>query len=194
MFTSSELVALAPAELADLIEMADGATPEECARTLGLDLTDPRQREAVSAAVRSRGWVPEPEGPVIGAGQDHIRENLMPDETPGHGPTGDGESDLRELTDTLSADLSGDDPALGSVEDLTAALAESAASGRPFLAGTFAAYATPDGGVVLVTTDPQDNVRRDLFAPKIVRLVLGLMGGKSPKGMGFLARMVRRGE
>src|SRR5262245_3522815 len=193
MFKTDELCELAPLDLAELIEAADGTTPEECARTLGMDLSDPRQREAVSAAVKARGWDTEPEGQVIGAGQDHIRLNLMSDEPAGHGPTGDGEADLRELTDALSADLSGDEPALGPAEDLAAALAESVASGRPFLAGTFAAYGTPDGGAVLVTEDPQGETRRDVFPPRIVRLVLGLMTGKAPKGLGMLSRMMRRG-
>lgn len=193
MFTSSELIALAPGDLAELIEMAEGSTPEECAASLGLDLSDARQRDAVSAAVKARGWVIEPEGPVIGGSQDHIRENLMSDESAGHGPTGDGERDLAELTDALRGDLSGDEPALGSPDELAAALAESQATGRPFIAGTFAAYAMPDGGVVLVTEDPTGNIRRDVFPAKMVRLVLGLMAGKAPKGFGFLGRMMTRG-
>lgn len=193
MFQVDELCELMPAELADLIDAADGDTIEAQCMALGMDLSDPRQREAVSAALAYRQWQPEPEGAVIGADQDHIRENLMPDESAGHGPTGDGETDLRELTEALSADLSGEQPALGSADDLRAALDESIASQQPFLAGTFAAYGTPDGGVVLVTTDPQDNIRRDVFPPKIVKLVLGLMAGKAPRGLGFLGRMVNRG-
>lgn len=213
MFQSDELLALSPEDLAGLLyESAPGAPIERRAEVLGLDLSDHEQRAAVERACLATG-VPSvawdtapyrdvetpngrvvPEGRVIGAGQDHIRENLMPDETPGHGPTDGGETDLRELTDALSADLSGDEPALGTPDELSAALDESRATGRPFLAGTFAAYATPDGGVMLVTEDPQGNVRRDAFPPRIVRLVLGLMAGKAPKGMGFLARMVNRGQ
>jgi hypothetical protein len=214
MFKTDELLALEADDLGELLLSADGDGIEQRAAALGLDVTEPRQRQAVeramhyydgqldpnpfsqAAALEDAEWTaPEPEGPVIGGAQDHIRENLMPDETAGQGPTGGGDADLEALTDVLTAELSEPQPALGGMDELASALAESAASGRPFIAGTFAAYATPEGGVCLVTENPAGDIRRDMFPPRMVRLVLGMMNGKAPKGLGMLSRlMTRRGQ
>lgn len=61
------------------------------------------------------------------------------------------------------------------------ALTESAP--EPMIAGTFALYQTPDGGMILVTDVKDRGVEQKIIPPALVKMV---MGGGGP--MGKLAR------
>lgn len=48
----------------------------------------------------------------------------------------------------------------------------------PVLAGTFAVYATPDGGILLVTEIPGRGIERRAVPGKVVRLATSGVGAK----------------
>lgn len=189
-FTRRELRELAPADLADLLRMAtapeaDGQ-PWANAMALGLDPTNPNDRKAVEAAWEVAGYEAEPFSPPIGAGQDGVRSDLTPTETGQPGPDkdqGPGSGDAYGLPE----------PDAAGAADLADAIRNSAESGRPFMAGTFALYGDPSGAVVLVTEDAAANVRRSVVPRKVVRLALGLMAGERSGMAGFLAKRFGRG-
>jgi hypothetical protein len=183
-FTRSELRELAPADLADLIELAEGRTPYECALALGLDPTNPNDREAVDAAVRSRDWTHPTGGPASAAGQEGVRSDLTPAPAEPAPPIDGTPEDFAEA-------MGLPEPSEHAADDMALLLGRSIATGEPFMAGTFALYAVPDGSVVLVTEDPQGDVKRAVVPPKVVKASVALMTGKGPKGM--LGRMLRRG-
>lgn len=58
----------------------------------------------------------------------------------------------------------------------------------PILAGTFALYETPDGGMCLVTEVPGRGVEQRIVPGKLVRLVT------SGKGLGMFGKMLGIGE
>lgn len=67
---------------------------------------------------------------------------------------------------------------------------------KPMLAGTFALYETPRGGLVLVTETPEHGVVRRELSPAVVRAGLVLAGGgKMPKGgpAGLIRGLISRG-
>lgn len=184
-FTRAELLALEPRDLADLLKMADGDTPELSARALGLDISDPADRKAVIAAVEAIIDAAEPGGPVVGAGQLGVRSDLTPkepaipcgycgDHHPGEDRHGEAEA------------LGLPEPSPAAAADMAEILRASAGTGVPFLAGTFALYAAPDGSIVMVTETNTHGVRRDVIPRKAVKFALGMMAGKAPFGMGRL--------
>ncbi len=187
MFKTEELLALPPAELAELLAMAEGDLIVDKAHHLGLDVFGRyADYQAVKAAVPTWDGPGDPEGPIIGAGQTGVRSDLTPDELPGAGPTGDGDGDLRDVTDALSPPAP--DPV--QAEALAAAIDLSKATGRPFMGGTYALYALPDGSVLCVTEDAHGTVERRPIPAMAVRAALALMSGEAPEG--FVAKMLRK--
>jgi len=183
-FTRAELRGLDPQDLADLIGLAEGSTPFECAQSLGLDPTNPNDRKAVEAAVAVRWPGEQSFSPPIGAGEEGVRSDLTPaDPQPATPDTGEGD----DSTDALG--LPQPDPEAAA--DMAELLRISSGTGKPFMAGTFAMYSDPSGAVVLVTEDQAGNVRRSVIPTKAVSFALGLMAGKRPGGM--LGRLLFRG-
>lgn len=92
----------------------------------------------------------------------------------------------------MSTDLENVETAMSLKEDYTAEefiadlreIAESSGdSPEPMAAGTFAMYATPDGGMMMVTSvaegNPMAGVRRTKVPPGMIRAVTVLAGGGS---------------
>lgn len=179
-FTRAELLALAPHDLADLLAMSEGDNVLRKAEELGLDpWGSPADYEAVKAAVPGWECPGDPDGPVIGAGQLGVRSDLTPNPQEPATPTG-GQGD--PLGEALG--LPEPDPAAAA--DMAEILRTSAGTGEPFMAGTFALYAAPDGSVVMVTETTAHGIRRDVIPRKAVKFALGMMAGKAPFGMGRL--------
>ena len=194
VFSPAELLALEPSDLRGLMDLADGDGIAERAATLGLDIAAPAHCRAVMLAYPEvPEWiVPTASGPVTvsgvlgtagypsdAAGQTGVRQDLTPPGTsPAHGTHGHPEP-----PQTLSDGFSG--PA-----DLAAHMAAHKGTGTPFLAGTFALYAAPDGSVVMVTETTQAGIRRDVMPAKLVRMALGLAAGQ---GGGIMGRLFGRG-
>lgn len=190
-FTRRELRELEPGDLADLLRMA--STPETdlnqpwgAAMALGLDPTNPNDRKAVESAWEVAGYESDPFSPPIGAGQDGVRQYLTPDEPDGPTPGDDQDGGSGDALGLPEPDAAG-------AADLADAIGQSAASGRPFMAGTFALYGDPSGAVVLVTEDAAENVRRSVVPRKVVRVALSLMAGERSGMAGFLAKRFGRG-
>jgi hypothetical protein len=184
VFSEQELLGLDAPTLRDLLDLAEGGNVMERAAYLGLNpLVVPSHYVAVRAAVPELETGTQPFSPPIGAAQDGVRFNLTPDETEPDAPI-DGQGD--DAGDPLG--LPEPDPA--AAEDLAVMLAESAGTGRPFMAGTFALYSDPTGAVVIVTETEKSGVRRDVIPRKAVRFALSMMGGGGAK-RGLLARMIR---
>lgn len=60
----------------------------------------------------------------------------------------------------------------------------------PFMAGTFALYHTPDGGIMLVTETPDQGVQKKLIPAAMVKMAMG--GGGMAGSM--MRKMFGRGE
>lgn len=185
-FTRAELRELAPGDLADLIGLAEGETPWECAMTLGLDPTNPNDRKAVETAVAARWDVPEPFSPPIGAGQPGVRSDLTPavqePATPMRG------QDAGELVDLGTIEADG-----MTARTLAEMMDQSVISGEPFMGGTFAMYAAPDGSVVMVTEGIGDGVRRSVIPRQWVRTALSLAAGEGGIKNKMLGKIFGRG-
>lgn len=202
-FTRAELRALPPSDLADLIRMAiepgdDWSATDtawKAAMTLGLDPTNPNDRKAVEAAWRATSEVPESFSSPVGAGHPGVRSDLtlpgaepaLP--TPGQGVAPTAAESVPEGADELG--LPPADPE--GARTLADTMARSAATGQPFMAGTFALYADPTGAVVLVTQDADGNVKRSVVPRKAVRLGLSLMAGEGGPLSRLLGRRMARG-
>lgn len=186
-FSRDELYALAPADLHDLLVLADGDGIPEQAAALGLDVYgNPSDCLAVMAAVPDWPGLPSPSVRDNAAAQSGVNSGLTPESTAPEPPTtgdGEGSDDAQGLPEP--------DPAgAASLADLMAA---TAGTGQPFMAGTYALYADPTGAVVLVTQDPDGSVRRSVVPAKMVRLALALMAGETPKGFGLIGKLLSRG-
>lgn len=204
-FSRAELRQLAPGDLADLLRMAappdSDNQPWAAAMLLGLDPTNPNDRKAVEAAWDAAGYVPDSFSAPVGAGQPGVRSDLTPTGAGEPAPDDGMPLDPRGTYVALSvaSDVAVDagvglpEPDAEGAADLADAIAESAARGRPFMAGTFALYGDPSGAVVLVTEDAAGNVKRSVVPRKIVRLALGLMSGERSGMAGFLAKRLGRG-
>jgi hypothetical protein len=100
---------------------------------------------------------------------------------------------------SVAADVASDaeiglpEPDAEGATELADAIGDSARTGRPFMAGTFALHGDPSGAVVMVTEDAAGRVRKSVVPRKIVRLALGLMAGERSGMAGFLARRLGRG-
>lgn len=177
VFTPVELLALAPSDLRGLVELADGEQLGVKAAALGLDLTIPEHLSAFLAAfpeIQEVSYFAD-----ISAGEDGVRSNLTP---PGRSPAGPAAGDHGTPGEAHSP--------FDGPEGLTAHIAAHRGTGRPFLAGTFALYAAPDGSVVMVTETDQAGVRRDVMPARLVKLALGFAANQ---GGGLLPRWLRRG-
>lgn len=175
-FSRQELRELDPADLRGLLELADGETDLQKAMSLGLDPTSPVDRDAV---IRAMGTVSD-QGPD--AGESGVRLDLSPN-APGGPAHPDG-------LDTPSSTALAPAETAASIRDKMAA---SAATGDPFMAGTFALYAAPSGELVLVTQDQQDRVNRSVVPRKAVQMALALIAGEKTGVVGMLARKFGRG-
>lgn len=187
VFTAGELLALHPAELAELLaavaaELDAGRGgflgsprpddwPAVAAAALGLDVAIPDHRAAVQAALWCQGEPDTPDSPSSAG----VRSDLTPNE-PAAPAAGDGEGEppgertephsglsMAELLDTFRG------------------------TREPFAAGTFAMYAAPDGSVILVTDVAGRGVERNVLPARLVRLAMGMAGGKR----GMLGRLFR---
>lgn len=176
VFTPAELLSLPPSDLRDLIQLSTGLDPIVQAAALGLDLAITDHREAFLRAFPEVTFYPHAWQELTG--QDGVRSDLTPIETAPDGPaTGD-----QTAPDDDSSPFSGP-------SELLAHMNETRGTNVPFLAGTFALYAAPDGSIVMVTETEQAGLRRDQLPAKIVRLALGMASGQG----GMLGRMFRRG-
>lgn len=179
-FTAAELLALSPSDLYGLLEISDGADVVQRAAALGLDCSDPVHRAAVERACTPSVERAQAFSPPIGAAQSGVRSDLTPLGRTSPTPhTAEGEP----LGEPLG--LPEADPAAAA--GMAELLAESAGTGRPFMAGTFALYSDPSGAVVMVTETDGTGVRRDVIPRKAVKFALGLMGGRS---RGMLGRLI----
>jgi hypothetical protein len=176
LFTRAELRALPPTDLADLLRLAEGDTPIAAAVTLGLDPKSPEDCRAVEAAVLAIIDQDEAYSPPIGADPAGVRSDLTP--AVPEGPDRSAALAEQGLTDlgAVQADPTG-------ARELALMMDRSAATGEPFLAGTFALYAAPTGDVVMVTEGIGEGVRRSVVPKRWVRTALGLMSGEGAGGM-----------
>lgn len=194
-FTRAELRQLQPTDLADLLRLADSDTPWGSAMLLGLDPTNPNDRKAVEAAWRAAEYEPDAFTPPVGAGQPGVRSDLTPPgaepalPTPGQDVAPTAAESVPEGADELG--LPPADPE--GAKSLADTMGRSAATGQPFMAGTFALYADPTGAVVLVTEDADGNVKRSVVPRKAVRLGLSLMAGEGGPLARLLGRRMARG-
>lgn len=190
VFTAAELLALHPAELAELIaavaaELDAGRGgflgsprpddwPAVAAAALGLDVAIPEHRAAVDAALWCQVRPDTPDSPS----SEGVRSDLTPNEPAPQPPPGGQHEPAGERTEPLSG------PGPG---DLLGQLDAYRGTRDPFAAGTFAMYAAPDGSVVLVTDVAGRGVERNVLPAKLVRLALGMASGRG----GILGRLFR---
>jgi hypothetical protein len=185
LFTRAELLALDPADLLDLLDIADGNNVIEQAQSLGLDTDDGEQWAAVLAAYQHAHGGPEAFSPPIGAGQAGVRSDLTPIEPAMPGP-------IDRMDDAALVDLSDIEANRESGEALALMMDRSAVTGEPFLAGTFAMYATPSGDVVMVTEGMGMGVKKSVFPRRWVRTALGLIAGEGGLKMKMLGKIFGR--
>lgn len=186
-FTRQELRELDPADLRGLLELADGETDLQRAMALGLDPSHPKDRLAVFTAMETAAEdVPTPFSQVIGTDADAVRLNRTADEREPAAPV-DGQGG------GTSAALMAAEGSLAAATDIRAAMQESAVTGSPMFAGTFALYATPKGEVVLVTEDPAGDVKRSVVPRQAVKMALALIAGERTGLAGLVARKFGRG-
>lgn len=179
-----ELLALPPADLAELVDACPGDYVSARAAVLGLDVAVPEHWHALSAAFP--GAFTGLDMPVA-AGRDAVRSDLTPDAAPepephtGHPPAPGEQQSTAQPVDPEPVDPDGID-----IAELLAAY-----RGRPdpFLAGTFAMYSAPDGSIVIITEIPGRGVERRDVPGNFVRLALGAAAGK---GAGMLGKMFGR--
>jgi hypothetical protein len=182
-FTRGELLELSADDLGDLLRLVERDTVWEAAVVLGLDVRDMTDRHAVERAWWAKGYEPEPYGPVIGADSEGVRSDLTPAVPEDRAPS------LPVIDQDLS-DLATMDASPEAAMDIAEMMDRSASTGEPFLAGTFAMYAAPDGSVVMVTegTPPLDGVRRSVVPKRWVRSALQLLAGEG----GLKAKMLSK--
>jgi len=185
LFSRTELRALSPSDLGDLLRLTGDDNVWEAAMSLGLDPTNPNDRKAVEAAWWAVGYEPDPYSPPIGAGQAGVRSDLTPVEPAMPGPI-DG------MDDAALVDLSDIEANRESGEALALMMDRSAVTGEPFLAGTFAMYATPSGEVVMVTEGMGMGVKKSIFPRRWVRTALGLIAGEGGLKMKMLGKIFGR--
>lgn len=186
-FTRQELRELNPADLRGLLELADGETDLQRAMTLGLDPSNPHDRMAVLRAYETVPEdVPTPFSQVIGTDADAVRLNRTADERGPAAPV-DGQGG------GVPAALTAAEGSLAAATDIRAAMRESAVTGRPMFAGTFALYGTPNGEVVLVTEDQAGDVKKSVVPRQAVKMALALIAGERTGLAGLVARKFGRG-
>lgn len=187
MFTRAELLDLEPEDLAELLDVADGSDPMEKAESLGLNLHDVHEKVAWLRALKSRDMpVPESYSPPIGAGQPGVRQDLTPGEAAELvAATGDPVPVTLDLG-AVEADPTG-------AREIALLMDRSAETGEPFLGGTFAMYAAPNGDVWMVTEGIGDGVRRSMIPRKWVRAALQLMAGEGGMKSRMLGKIFGRG-
>jgi hypothetical protein len=179
-FTRHELLALPATDLGDLLRLTGVDDVWEAARALGLDPAEYYDRHAVERAWWAKGLEPDPFGPVIGSDPEGVRRDLTPtDPADRTGVDGNPDQAIIDLG-TIEATPDG-------ARDIAAMMDASVASGEPFMAGTFAMYAAPDGSVVMVTEGIGEGVRRSVVPRRWVRSALQLMAGE---GGGLKMRML----
>jgi hypothetical protein len=193
-FTRTELRELPPADLGDLLRMTRLDNLWEAAMALGLDPTNPFDRKATETAWETVGYEPDPYSPPVGAGQTGVSADLTPVvpgvPTPVHA---EAVAVARVLGDAAPADLELPEPDPEAADYLRVLMAESVDSGKPFVAGTFAAYADPSGAVILVTEDKDGVVTRAILPRRIVKIGIGLISGERRGLAGLIARKLGRG-
>lgn len=182
---AGELLALPPADLAELVAACPGDYVSQRAEWLGLDVDVPEHRAALVAAFPAAFRGLEGSGPLpvdaFGPGPDGVRLCLTPDAAPEpDGHTGEGPA-----PDDAQSALQPADPDEVDVVEL---LARYRGSAEPFLCGTFAMYSAPDGSIVIVTECPGRGVEQRAVPGHVVRLALGAAAGKG----GVLGRMFGR--
>lgn len=175
-FTRGELLALPSSDVADLLGLVEGVDVVDRAYKLGFNLLQLEDRIAV---LRATEGTPEPYSPPIGSLPDGVRSNLTPAVPEDRSPS----------LDVVDQDLSvlgtmGPSPEVAL--DIAAMMDRSVETGEPFLAGTFAMYAAPDGSVWMVTEGIGDGIRRSQVPRKWVRAALQLVAGEG----GLKAKML----
>lgn len=185
-FSRDELRALAPADLRGLLELADGETEWQKAISLGLSPTNPRDRVAVIKALESEELPSESFSAPIGAGDSGVRSDRTPDEP-------EPATAVDRMPDQEEQALSLPEADPEAAADIAAKMQASAATGSPFVAGTFALYATPKGDVVVVVEHQDGTVTRPVIPKKMVRLALGMIAGEQKGIAGIIARKLGRG-
>lgn len=176
IFTRTELRELPPSDLADLLRLTGNDNVWGAAQQLGLDVANAFDRMAVQAAWDVAGYELDPYSPPIGSDPEGVRSDLTP--AIPEGPDRSAAMAEQGLTDlgAVQADPTG-------ARELALMMDRSAATGEPFLAGTFALYAAPTGDVVMVTEGIGEGVRRSVVPKRWVRTALGLMSGEGAGGM-----------
>jgi hypothetical protein len=179
-FTRDELLALPAPDVCDLLGLVEGDTMVDRATKLGFDLS---YREDEEAVLRALAPVDQPYSPPIGADSEGVRSDLTPAVPEDRAPS------LPVIDQDLS-DLAMMDASPEAAMDIAEMMDRSASTGEPFLAGTFAMYAAPDGSVVMVTegTPPLDGVRRSVVPKRWVRSALQLLAGEG----GLKAKMLSK--
>lgn len=170
-----ELLALAPADLAALVDMCPGDYVSTRAAVLGLDLEVPEHRRALVAAFPDAFSMLQLSDQPVSAGETGVRAALTPDAAPEpDAPVGEPPADQPAQN--------GAQPAAPSPADIAELLAAYRGRPEPFLCGTFAAYSAPDGSIVVVTEMPDRGTEQHVIPGRIVQLGLSAMNGRGMFG------------
>lgn len=184
-FTRDELLSLDAETLRGLLDLAEGDSVMQRCQHLGLDpFNHPADYQAVRAAVPELEEGTQPFSPAVGAGQPGVRSDLTP---LGPDPVDPVDAQGEPGPDALGLP----EPDAAAAATIEQILKESAGTGRPFMAGTFALYSDPTGAVVMVTDTSSSGVRRDVIPRKAVKFALSMIGGGSKRSM--IGKLIGRG-